>query len=141
MKTLLTLGTGLLLLTLGTGSWRSAAAAQETTQDPAAQGVEARLATLEAKLVAMEKKNEETRLLAEQTVLWIEKQSKASQSLAGVLDQAQAQGFAAGENWKSRETLLAGWRAQIAAAQEGLPKLPSPPPAPKPAPAKRPARQ
>ena len=54
MKTLLTLGTGLVLLTLGTGSWRAASAAQ----DPAAPGIDARLATLEGKVAALENKRQ-----------------------------------------------------------------------------------
>jgi hypothetical protein len=139
MKNLLALGSGLLLVTLGAGSWRSAAA-QEVAQD-AAPGVDARLAALEAKVATLEKKNEESRLLVEQTVVWLEKHGKAAQTLNGVLDQAQEQGFAVGENWKSRETLLIGLRAYLATSQSDLPKLPAAPPAPQPAPAKRPARQ
>ena len=137
MKTLLTLGTGLVLLTLGTGSWRAASAAQ----DPAAPGIDARLATLEGKVAALEKKNDETRQLVEQTVTYLEQHGKAAQTLTGALDQSKEQGFAVGENWKSRETLLEGLRAYLADGQNGLPKLPAPPPASKPVPAQRPKRQ
>jgi hypothetical protein len=137
MKTLLTLGTGLVLLTLGTGSWRAASAAQ----DPAAQGLDARVAALEGKLGALEKKNDETRLLVEETVTYLEKHGKAALTLTGALDQSKEEGFAVGENWKSRETLLEGLRAYLAEGQTGLPKLPAPPPAPKPTPVQRPKRQ
>jgi uncharacterized coiled-coil protein SlyX len=145
MKTLLTLAAGLVLVTLGTGNWRAAAAAQEphkpVPQEGAEQGSEARLAALEAKLAALEKKNDETRKLVEETVTYLEKHGKAAQTLTTALDQCKEQGFAVGENWKSRETLLEGLRAYLAEGQAGLPKLPATPPAPKPAPAQRPKRQ
>ena len=140
MKTLLTLGAGLLLVSFGAGSWRTSAAQEPAKQDPAA-GVDARLAVLETKVAALEKKDEERQKLVEETVTYLEKHGKAAQTLNGVLDQAQEQGFAVGENWKSRETLLAGLRAYLAEGQGELPKLPVAPPAPKPAPVKRPARQ
>lgn len=140
MKTLLTLATGLILLTLGTGSWRSASAAQDPAQKPG-QDLEARLAALEGKLATLEKKNEETRLLVEETVKYLEKHGKAAQTLTSALDQSKEQGFTVGENWKSRETLLEGLRAYLAEGQNGLPKLAAPTPAPKPAPVQRPKRQ
>lgn len=141
MKTLLTLATGLVLLTLGTGSWRAAAAAQEPAKAGAGQDLEARLAALEGKVVALEKKNEETRGLVEETVKYLEQHGKAAQTLTSALDLSKEQGFAVGENWKSRETLLEGLRAYLAEGQNGLPKLAPPTPAPKPAPAQRPKRQ
>jgi len=137
-KTLLTVGSGLLLLIVATTAGRPAASAQEPAgQDPAAQGVEARLAALETKVAGLEKKNEETVKLVEQTVTFLEKQGKASQALAGVLDTCQEQGFAVGENWKSRETLLTGLRTYLADNQAGLPKLAAPPAKPAPQPARR----
>ena len=140
MKTLLTLGAGLFLVTLGAGPWRTAAAQDPVAKEPA--GLEERVAALETKLAGFEKQNEETRKLVEDTVRYLEQSGKAALSLHGVLDQVQEQGFAVGENWKSRETLLTGLRAYLAQNQTNLPKLPAAPPPPKPAaPARRPARQ
>jgi len=137
MKTLLTLATGLVLLSLGLGSWRPASAAQ----DPAAPSLDQRVAALEEKLATLERQDKETRALLEQTVTYLEKHGKAASTLSGVLDESQEQGFTVGENWKSRETLLTGLRAYLADGQSGLPKLPAPPPAPKPTPGKRPPGQ
>lgn len=134
MKTFLTVGTGLFLLTFAAFAGRPAASAQEPAKQGSAQDVEARLAALEAKVAGFEKKNEETVKLVEQTVAYLEKQGKSAQTLAGVLDVVQEQGFAVGENWKSRETLLAGLRAYLADNQAGVPKLPAAPAAAKPAP-------
>ena len=72
---------------------------------------------------------------------FIEKHGKAAQTLTSALDQSKEEGFAVGENWKSRETLLEGLRAYLAEGQNGLPKLAPPPAAPKPAPVQRPKRQ
>jgi len=143
MKTFLSLGTGLLLLTLSASPWRTSAAAQEPAgQDPAAQSVDERLALLETKVASFEKKNEETVKLVEQTVAYLEKQGKSAKTLAEALDVVQEQGFAVGENWKSRETLLAGLRAYLADGQADVPKLPAPAPKPAPqAPRRRPAGQ
>ena len=144
MKTFLSLGTGLLLVTLGANAWRPTAAAQEpATKTPPAQSVDERLAALEAKVASLEKKQEESVKLVEQTVTYLEKHGKASQTLAGVLDTVQEQGFAVGENWKSRETLLTGLRAYLADGQAGVPKLAAPaaPAKPAPQPARRRAGQ
>ena len=54
------------------------------------------------------------------------KLSKSAQAMAQVLDEAEAQGFAAGINYQSRETLLAGWRKQLATFQDLGPKKPAP---------------
>jgi len=127
MKTFLSVCTGLLLLTLAATAGRPAASAQEPAKQGApAQDVEARLTALEAKVAGLEKKQEESVKLVEQTVTFLEKQGKSSQTLAGVLDVCQEQGFAVGENWKSRETLLTGLRAYLADGQAGLPKMPAP---------------
>ena len=107
-----------------------AQAAQSTP--PTAQGLEARVATLETELAAEKKRNDETRMLLDQSIAYLDKQSKAAQTLLGVLDVSEKQGFAVGENWGSRVTLLAGLRAYWGDMQTGVPKLP-PPPSPKPA--------
>ncbi len=113
---------------------------QATQSSPPAQGLEARVALLESELAAEKQRHDETRMLLDQSLAYLEKQSKAAQTLLGVLDVSEKEGFAVGENWGSRVTLLAGLRAYWGDQQSGLPKLPAPPP-PQPAEPRRRARQ
>jgi hypothetical protein len=108
-------------------------------QQAGTQGLEARVAALEGELAAEKKRHDETRTLLEQTVSYLEKQSKAGQALLGALDECEQQGFAVGENWRARQTLLVGMRAFWNDQQAGVPKVPAPEKAKPPAPA-RPAR-
>lgn len=104
-----------------------------------AQGLEARVAALEGELTAEKKRHDETRQILEQTVAYLEKQTKAGQALLTALDECEQQGFAVGENWRARQTLLAGMRTFWNDQQAGVPKLPAPQQA-KPAAPARPAR-
>lgn len=146
MKKLLPFASLLLLAPLLAANWPTARAqAPEGPQGkpvvaptaPApqadAQSLEARVAALETALAAEKKKNDETRALLDQTLAYLDKQSKAAQSMLDVLGESEKQGFAVGENFHSRETLLAGMRAYWSEAQSGIPKAPAPPPAAKPA--------
>jgi hypothetical protein len=100
--------------------------AQRPQESVPAQGVDARIAALESELAAEKKRHDETRALLEQTLAYLDKQSKAAGVLLGVLDQSEQQGFAVGENWASRKTLLAGLRAYWSEEQAGPPRLPAP---------------
>ncbi|MSR61000.1 MAG: hypothetical protein EXS08_00950 [Planctomycetes bacterium] len=145
MKKLLPLAAFVILSPLALPLLRSEVAAQAPkVQQPApqaeaeaeAQSLEVRVGALEKELAAQKQSNEQMRTLLEQTLAYLDKQAKAATAQLAVLDEAEKQGFAVGENWKSRETLLAGMRAQLQ-GQLGVPKLPPPPPAPKPAPPMR----
>jgi len=143
MKKLLPLAAFVILSPLALPLFRTAEAAQDPRTPPKAQpapqaqaeaqGLEARVTALEKELAAQKQRNDETRALVEQALTYLEKQAKAAEAQLLVLDESEKQGFAVGENWKSRETLLAGMRAQLQ-GQAGVPKVPAPPPAPKPAP-------
>jgi hypothetical protein len=104
-----------------------------------AQGLESRVAALEGELALEKKRHDETRALLDQTLVYLEKQGKAAQALLAVLDESEQQGFAVGENWRSRQTLLGGMRAYWTEQQAGAPKAPAPAPA-KPATPARPPR-
>jgi len=108
------------------------------TAQAGTQGLEARVAALEGELTVEKKRHDETRALLEQTVAYLEKQGKAGQALLGVLDECEQQGFAVGENWQSRQTLLVGLRSFWNDQQAGVPKLPAQPQAKPAAPARPP---
>lgn len=128
---------------------RASAPAQGAHATPATQAkqsstpadLEARVATLESQLAAEKKRHDETRMLLDQSIAYLDKQAKAAQALLGVLDESENQGFAVGENWASRATLLAGFRAYWGGQQTGLPKLPPPPPAKPAEPWRRPRQE
>lgn len=126
MKKLLPSASLLLLSALAVSFLRTSPPAQAAQASPAPQGVEARLALLEEELATLKRQNEETHALLEKTVVYLEKQSKAAQTLLTALDEAEKQGFAVGENWRSRQTLLAGLRSYWSGAEAGLPKVAAP---------------
>lgn len=64
----------------------------------------------------------ETRDLVEMTLTYIDTQSKSAKSLEATLSSAEALGFTAGINPRSRETLLSGWRAYLADQQTAVPR-------------------
>ncbi len=140
MKKLLPAASFLLLSALVAIALRASAPAQ-AAQPAQGQALEARVSTLETDLATERRRHDETRALLEQAVGYLDKQSKAAQALLTVLDESESQGFAVGENWRSRETLLAGLRAFWGSAQSGLPKLPEAPAAPRPTTPQRPARK
>lgn len=140
MKKLLTPTSSLVLALLVAVFLRTGAPVEGAQTDSLAQGLEARVATLESQLQAERGRHDETRALLEQTLAYLEQNARAAQTLLGVLDVSEKQGFAVGENWHSRQTLLAGFRAYWGDAQAGIPKVPVPPPV-KPATPARPARK
>lgn len=119
----------LLMFALIAFSLRASAPAEAAQSGAPAQALEARVAVLEEALATEKRRFDETRALLEQTLAYLEKQGQAAQALLAVLDESEQQGFAVGENWRSRQTLLAGLRAYWSEVQSGMPKLPAPPPA------------
>lgn len=75
-----------------------------------------------ARLIALSKDLESTRAALDQTLAYLAVQSKSAQAMVEVLAEAERQGFAVGENFRSRQILLEGWRAQLDAQSQGLPK-------------------
>jgi hypothetical protein len=129
MQKLLSVPSFLVLAAAVVLALRASAPAQPAVAAQAgAQGLEARVAALEGELAAEKKRHDETRALLDQTLSYLEKQTKAGQALLGVLDESEEQGFAVGENWRSRQTLLGGMRAYWTEQQAGLPKPPAPAP-------------
>lgn len=62
-----------------------------------------------------------TEALLDQTVRYLQDQSKSAAQLAQALDQVEQLGFTYGINPKSREALLAGWRERLSAERAGVP--------------------
>jgi hypothetical protein len=102
-----------------------AAPAGVLVQDPAEERVpllEKQLVAANAQIGALTKEMSETRALLDKTLAYLGQQALAARDFAGVLDVAEQQGFAVGENHGSRKTLLEGWRKQLAALQADLPQ-------------------
>jgi hypothetical protein len=116
--TALLLSAGLALAPLG---------AQRSAQD---SGLDSRVAALEDALAKEQKAHAETRALLEETVTYLQEQAKSAQGMLEVLDAAEAAGFTAGINFRSREILLAGWREAYGTAQTDVPEAKKPAPAP-----------
>ena len=104
-------------LLLATG-WVFTGQAQGSIQE---SGLESRVSALEAALADEEKAHAETRAILDQTVAYIQNQAKTAQKMMTVLDSAEAAGFTAGINFKSREMLLAGFRQTYGNAQKDVP--------------------
>jgi septal ring factor EnvC (AmiA/AmiB activator) len=106
----------------------SAAAIQAApgSQESAQQSLDERVAALEIELAAEKRRHDETRELLTKTLTYLEEQSAAADKLLATLTESEKQGFAVGENWRSRQTLLAGFRAYWGAKTTNLPKAPKP---------------
>jgi septal ring factor EnvC (AmiA/AmiB activator) len=104
------------------------AAAQ--AQDPLQQRLDAMQKDILDSRTRVEQLVEElkgTRTTLEETQRYIDAQAKSAKSMAEVLDESEKAGFTFGINANSREVLLAGWREQLGALQQGVPApLPQP---------------
>ncbi len=69
--------------------------------------LESRVTELETKLDAVQQ--------------YLQAQAEAAGATAKALTSAEAQGYTAGINYESRQTLLGAWRAETAAAQKDVP--------------------
>jgi hypothetical protein len=88
-------------------------APQDPVPSPMEQALAMQVSELERKVAALES--------------WVAAQQKQSAVTIAALAEAEAEGFTAGINFKSREVLLANWRAEAAvvgglAATEPLPE-------------------
>ena len=52
---------------------------------------------------------------------YLQKQAAAASGMVKTIASSESQGFVAGINFPSRETLLAGWRQQLAVTLQGVP--------------------
>jgi hypothetical protein len=129
-------------VTRPTGTEVQGAHVAQGAQDAKQQGLEERVAALENELATEKRRHDETRELLVKTLAYLEEQSAAADKLLATLTESEAQGFAVGENWRSREILLAGFRAYWGAKSTNLPKAPAKAAAPAPAPmSQRPVRK
>jgi len=94
-------------------------------QDP--QGaLEGRVADLEAQLALERERHDETRVLLENALVYLEKQAENANRMMSTLERSEAEGFTAGINFRSREILLQGWRELLRGQEKGVPKPPKP---------------
>ncbi len=116
---LLALGLAAALFTL-TGSAQTSQAEQDLEQR--VEALEKQLEQARAESDGLASALAENSEALDQLKRWAEGQAKAAASMARTLDSAEQQGFTVGINFKSRETLLAGWRSTLNQAQQGLGK-------------------
>jgi len=124
MKKLLPFVPFLLVLPFAASAAGPAREARGNAPTTLQQDLTARVAALEEELAASKKKNDETRALLEQTLAYLETQVQGAKTLLTVLDESEREGFTPGINFRSRELMLAGFRAYWGGMQQGLPKVP-----------------
>lgn len=73
------------------------------------------------KSAALESRVTELETNLEAVQQYLQAQAAAAGATAKALSAAEQQGYAAGINYESRQTLLSAWRAETAAAQKGVP--------------------
>lgn len=113
---------GLAAIAALAGPPQLAIAAQDAEEAGEAQeAVDDRVLLLEARLEVLELELAATRSLLDETVSYLQAQAQAARSLGSSLDAAEAAGFTAGINYRSRELLLNGWRQALQASQTRLP--------------------
>lgn len=121
------LSVGMFLLVMG-GSVQSAQ--EKQTLETRVQQLEFQISTDSA--VVMTLLDDVKKLQAHQAQVnsYLAAQVAQAQALAKTLDESEAEGFAQGINFRSRELLLAGWREQIATQQKNVPGTETKPAAP-----------
>ena len=114
------LSVGLFLLVMG-GTVQSAQEKQtlETRVQQLEFQISADSATIETLLLDVQT------LQAQQAKVnsYLVAQAEQAELMAKTLDSSEAEGFAQGINYTSRELLLAGWRAQIATQRTNVPGM------------------
>lgn len=119
-----------LLIAFGLGAFLLALSGQAQehplqAQDDLAQRVEAletELAAARAESAGLSQELAASAQTLDALVEWVGAQAKQADALTATLQSAEEQGFTAGINYQSRETLLAGWRKALAETSKGLPK-------------------
>lgn len=114
-----------LLVTLGLAAALTLSAGAQSSQEEAdlrqrVELLEQQLAEARTEVDGLKDALTQNTQSLDQLTRWVEAQSKSAAAMASTLDSAEAQGFTAGINFESRETLLAGWRKALAETQKGL---------------------
>ena len=96
--------------------------AQEgTPPETAGTELEKRVEALEQQVATLKRDVGRRSALLEDTVRYLNAQSKAAEKILATFDQSEKEGFTAGINFTSRKTLLAGLRTYMEAQKTGLP--------------------
>lgn len=94
-------------------------------QDSGQVEMKAKLEEQGRELAELKVKLTETRDLVDMTLIYMKDQASAAEALQKSLVDVEAQGFIAGINPRSRETLLGSWRGYLGDQQAGLPAVPA----------------
>ena len=117
---------------VASGLLLTAGFAQDET--PPAPSEDQRMRALESEVAALKTELAERSTQLETVTRYLAGEKARGDALLGVFDQSEEMGFTAGINFRSREVLLAGLRAYVRGAQQGLP---TPPPVEEEAPVAR----
>jgi hypothetical protein len=101
------------------------------TQDGGQTDLKTQVAEQGRELAELRIELTETRDLLDMTMAYIKDQAAAAKALQASLADVEAQGFTAGINARSRETLLTSWRGYLGDQQSGVPKAKAKPKAKK----------
>ncbi len=96
--------------------------AQDKKAQEGTQALEERVLQLESALSDLKKRNDESEKRLEQVVAYLEKQARAGEQLLASLEESERLGFTAGINFRSREVLLAAFRAYWGEEQADVPR-------------------
>jgi len=91
------------------------------TQDGGQPELKAQVEAQGAEIAELRIELTETRDLLNMTMVYIKDQADAAKALTDSLGDVESQGFTAGINPRSRETLLGSWRAYLGELQAGVP--------------------
>lgn len=122
MKKLLALGILVFLTLSATRGLRQ----EEKPAPPRGPTLEERVLALERALESETKAHAGERALCEQMNAYLQAQAKSAARMLEVLDESAKAGFTVGDNWRSREILVAGLREHWTNAQQDLPSAPAP---------------
>jgi len=98
----------------------------QADEPTAGADLEREVTRLQAEVTRLRRDLDATARLVEQTVVYLERQAKSGKELAKALAASEEAGFTYGINPRSREILLAAFRSEVEARQQGLPGAPPP---------------
>jgi hypothetical protein len=96
-------------------------AQEKRTLEERVETLEKELADASATLTGLSEAAQAEAATLDAIARYLQQQARSAGEMVQTLSEAESQGFVAGINYPSRATLLAGWRAQLAALQKGVP--------------------
>ncbi len=117
----LTLAAGAALFSISGQAQNAQEAQEKRTLEERVAALEKELEATQSSLAGLTEQAEAEAATMDAITRYLQSQAREAGAMVKTLAEAESQGFVAGINYPSRETLLTGWRSQLAAVQKSVP--------------------